>query len=283
VQQGVGAGQARHYEKPWISYRHLVLWQGILSVSHRPAGLPAMQRLQLKVPPLVLWAVFAALALPHEGARATAGERVLGLLTLPDVFGDGACDPFSPGEIALYAEPGDDRKTGVIRVDSHWRFADEGGCEGLQVNVHEKGGGEAQPLPTREHAYEAPAAVVLEARGDWFRIRTPAGASWLRATPRDVFLPIATLLRDTLAYITADGSGALFDAPAGAPQEQVGEHQSIHVVSFADHGDRLWVEVGLLSHSPCESGDAPQVVALGWLPAHTASGEPSVWFYSRGC
>jgi len=53
-------------------------------------------------------------------------------------------------------------------------------------------------------------------------------------------------------------------------------------VRFEDRGDDLWIDVEVLSASPCTS-DAPRVVAKGWLRAHAASGEPVVWFFSRGC
>jgi hypothetical protein len=42
--------------------------------------------------------------------------------------------------------------------------------------------------------------------------------------------------------------------------------------------------VDILSESFCEAGRRePKVVASGWVPAHAKSGEPTVWFFSRGC
>lgn len=121
---------------------------------------------------LVLFPVAMAAAQP-PGA-----DRVLGLLKLPEVFGNGPCHPFEPVAINLHAAPGG-APLGSIRVDQHWSFAPHGGCEGLQVNVH--GDGTHTELPTLEYANESPAAIVLATENGWFKIRLATGAGWLRA------------------------------------------------------------------------------------------------------
>ena len=65
-----------------------------------------------------------------------AQDRVIGLLSLPDVFGAGPCERFVPREVALYSAPDTLRQVGSIRVDRHWTFPLDGGCEGLKVGVH---------------------------------------------------------------------------------------------------------------------------------------------------
>lgn len=63
-----------------------------------------------------------------------------------------------------------------------------------------------------------------------------------------------------------------------------GEHRrSVRVVGFRPLGDRVWIEIEILSHSICESTEEPMVEARGWIPAHARSGALTVWFYSRGC
>jgi hypothetical protein len=146
--------------------------------------------------------VVAGLSLLTASAVAQQRPRVIGLLALPEVFGNGACDRFTPQEVALYGAPESARVVGVIRVDVGSTAPSNGGCEGLRVGVHMTGTPASDPLPTKEYGYEDPGAIVLARR-----------------------------------VIT----------------------------------------------SPC--GEDPNVKALdrGWVPAHTKSGEPVIWFYSRGC
>ena len=146
-----------------------------------------------------------------------APDRVIGLLSLPEVFGRAPCDRFTPQEVVLYSAP-DGRRTGSIRVDRNWTFNPEGGCEGLEVRVHADADGGAAILPTKEFEYEAPAAVVLEQRRTWFRIRTDTGSAWLVATSRDEFFPLRHLLTDRLTYLTGEWDGRLASSAGGTPR-----------------------------------------------------------------
>ena len=216
---------------------------------------------------------------------AQAQNRVIGLLTLPEVFGAGACDKFTPGEIPLYAGPDDGRKVGSIRVATHWTFAPEGGCDGLTVHVYanERSAGE---LPTLEYDYEAPAAIVVGQRGQSFRVRIPGGAAWLRASKRDEFRSLQQLLKSDLTFVTESATGELRAVPGNAGvvmRERTRENQNVRVVQFRQLKDALWIEVELLRESPCESPQKQTVVGRGWMPAHAPSGEPTLWFPSRGC
>lgn len=215
-----------------------------------------------------------------------APDRVIGLLSLPEVFGRAPCDRFTPQEVVLYSAP-DGRRTGSIRVDRNWTFNPEGGCEGLEVRVHADADGGAAILPTKEFEYEAPAAVVLEQRRTWFRIRTDTGSAWLVATSRDEFFPLRHLLTDRLTYLTGEWDGRLASSAGGTPRPVSAERDpdglhDVRIVGFEDRGDDLWIDVEVLSASACTSND-PRVVAKGWLRAHAASGEPVVWFFARGC
>jgi hypothetical protein len=55
-------------------------------------------------------------------APAAAGDRVIGLLALPEVFGARQCAPFEPGEVALHGAPNDEKAIAFIRVDRPWSF-----------------------------------------------------------------------------------------------------------------------------------------------------------------
>ena len=216
---------------------------------------------------------------------AHAQDRVIGLLTLPEVFGAGPCDKFTPAEIQVYAEP-DGRKTiGAIRVATSSSFPAEGGCAGLTVNVYSSGRSVGE-LPTREYGYEAPAAIVVGQRGQSFKVRLPGGTGWIRASKRDEFHSLQQLLKDGLTHVTESGGGDVRSAPGAAGsvlRERARENQAVRVVRFRQLGDGLWIEVELLRESPCTSPDDQKVVARGWMPAHAASGEPTIWFSSRGC
>ena len=213
-----------------------------------------------------------------------AQERVIGLLSLPDVFGDGPCQRFVAREVALYAAPDSQRQVGSIRVDRHWNFPQEGGCEGLEVGVHFTNPLRHSALPTEEYDYEAPGAVVLEARGEWFKVRLSGGTAWLRASRTSAFFPLPRLLASHPAHLTDAFDGRLAASPGGAlstRSDSLARH--VNVSGFREVAGRLWIEVEVMSWSLCESVEKPTILARGWLPAHAPSGKPSVWFSSRGC
>ena len=67
---------------------------------------------------------------------AGAAGRIVGLLELPQVFGNGPCARFKPEEIRLYASPNPRDRIGVVRVERYWTFHTDLSCEGLTVRVH---------------------------------------------------------------------------------------------------------------------------------------------------
>ena len=214
---------------------------------------------------------------------ATAQDRVIGLLTLPEVFGNEACERFTPQRVPLHDAP-NGAELGWIGVEQYWSFAAHGGCEGLEVRVHR--GREQSELPTREHAYEAPAAIVLGQQGGWFKIRLAEGAAWVNATSRDEFKPLAALFDQALTEITEHFTGRLRSAPGGAfIGDRFAERKTVNVLEVRQVGAAQWLHVEVLDISLCTApvGKEPQVIARGWMPAHADSGEPTVWFSSRGC
>lgn len=232
-------------------------------------------------------AAMIAAALLAGAWPAAAQDRILGLLTLPEVFGNGPCHPFEPATVALHASPGAAASIGSIEVDQHWSFAPHGGCEGLRVSVH---AGEARAvLPTLEFANEAPAAVVLAVQDGWFKIRLTGGTAWLRASARDRFMPMADLFSEypTLTALTAAHSGALRESPGGSASaiKPPTAGAPVRVLEIRSVGHDLWLQVAVMTHSICdvEQSGPPEVAGLGWVAAHAASGEPTVWFSSRGC
>jgi hypothetical protein len=230
-------------------------------------------------------ALFVA-AILAATAPAFAQDRILGLLQLPEVFGYGPCQSFDPEVITLFAAPLAPEAVATIEVDQHWAFAPHGGCEGLKVSVHR---GDAQEeLPTREYANESPAAIVLDKQDGWFKIRVAGGAAWLKASVRSRFMPMADLFGEypTLTAITNEFKGPLLEEPGGAPLAKSTPELAapVRVLEVRSVGDEVWLHLAVMSHSVCDAERGPpDVLMLGWSLAYGASGEPTVWFASRGC
>ena len=225
------------------------------------------------------------LAIPPGIAKSQ--DRILGLLALPELFGASVCDRFTPQELTLHRAPNAKDTAGTVRVDDYWTFSDEMSCEGrLSVNVHLADGSDSTELPTREFDYERPGAIVLERQNTWFRIRLAEGSAWLQAPELAEFHPLEKLLEDGLTYFTEEWDGHLYDSPGGARQQTARAPVSasgLEVTGSRWLNGRLGREVSVLSHSQCDSPTEPRVVRQGWVPAHSRSGEPAVWFFSRGC
>lgn len=221
-------------------------------------------------------------------SRASAEERVRGLLSLPEVFGSSACATFTPEDVALHASPGDARPFGVIRVEKNWSFAPHGGCDGLEVRVHL--GDQRQELPTLEYDYEMPAAIAIDQRDGWIKIRLKDRAAWVKPSVVDRFMPLSDLYEEFVGVtaISKSFAGRLTSAPGsttGPILPRVAPNQPVRVVEIRDTLGRPWVHIEVLSNSACTAAKdgPPQVIATGWLPLHDADGEPTVWFSSRGC
>ena len=218
------------------------------------------------------------------GTAAFAQERVIGLLSLPEVFGSGECAPFEPRAIMLHGTPNDGNIIASIEVDQNWSFAPHGGCEGLKVSVHR--GTQKDELPTREYDYEMPAAIVLEHKEGWFKIRLHQSSAWLKASVVDRFMPLSDLFEEFtgVTEINESFNGRLARAPGatGGPiMMRVTPNQAVRVVEIRND----WIHVEVLSNSACTAANdgPPKVISEGWLPLHDQKGEPTVWFSSRGC
>lgn len=230
----------------------------------------------------------ATLAILAIAASASAQDRVIGLLSLPEVFGARQCAPFEPEQIALHAAAKGAKPIALIRVDQNWSFAPHGGCEGLRVSVHE--GSRRHELPTLEFDYEMPGAIVLEQRDRWFKVRLATGSGWIEASPVDRFMPLPELFEEFIGVtaITKSFNGHLVMAPGRPPDPsspRVIASQPARVIEIRNVFGQSWVQVEVMDHSICAAADhgPPEVVTTGWMPLHAADGEPTIWFSSRGC
>lgn len=222
-------------------------------------------------------------------AGQQGSDRIIGLLALPGVFGEGPCKPFDPRAITLYSDAGATRVMGTIEVDQTWSFAPHGGCEGLEVSVHE--GATRTELPTREFEYEAPAAIVLDRRGAAFRIRLSDNRTGWVLSAAGRFMSFESLLEEFtgVTFFTDGFNGQLRAAPGPAAANiviaQAKPSQPARVFETRTIADRLWLHVEVFTHSLCDAAaqGPPESVGRGWVPAHDDAGEPTVWFASRGC
>lgn len=217
-------------------------------------------------------------------ASASAEEPIIGLLTLPEVLGDGACDDFSPEEIQIYS--GMDKKltSGVIKVDEFWTFPANGGCKGLAVNVHMGDGQKSHALLTKEYRYEAPAAIVLETQNDWFKLKTSSGSGWIKGTKKGEYFSLKHLFENKMAYIESTSGIKVFREPSVYDSiGLVSNSDSVNIIKTVNVDNKYWHHIQIMDSSGCESNEPPEVLYEGWVPAHTATGKLTTWFYSRGC
>jgi len=217
---------------------------------------------------------------------------LIGLLTLPEVFGNHACDRFDPEPVALYSAPDSLEEVGAIQVSQYWTFHDVGGCGGLVVTVRHAESGAETGLPTAEYTYGSPAALVLERQDPWFRIRLDEKSAWVRASELASYHPLEELLLDGLTFLTGSWDGRIAPSPGSAlvewerdpPVDRDAPRESaVDVLRAVRIGDQIWLKIAVLSHSFCESNEKPRVVGRGWIPAHTTDDRLTVWFFSRGC
>jgi len=217
---------------------------------------------------------------------ALAQERVIGLLALPEVFGQGACDRFTPRPVELRATP-QGRVVGTLLVVKPWTHHGNNGCEGLEVGVRASRSATVEPLPTREYGYEEPGAIVLEQRGKWFRVRLNVGSAWLEASAQDKFYSLEQLFEDSLTHLTEAWSGQVAASPGSAGRPAKGtplaERPAVRVRRASREKEGLWFLVDIMSHSACDGDGEPTVADQGWVPAYGQADAPTIWFFSRGC
>lgn len=163
-----------------------------------------------------------AAALVHAFSNAPAAQTetragIIGLLTLSQLSGRLDCEPPPPlpREVPLYAGPRSSAIVGWVRAEKDPNPDDE--CYRAVLKVHRRADGSVRDLPTHEYEYERPwAAIVVEARGHWFKVRLDGGTAWINASPRDEYLALEDLLALNPAHLTQAWDGKLAATPGGA-------------------------------------------------------------------
>jgi hypothetical protein len=233
--------------------------------------------------------VLLGLCVPHSAgaqnwqwaiAERLTRERVAGLLNLPEIVGTD-CAPSHSGKVALYSSP----STGKRPIGSIER-ARNGECQVLA----RVGKQSEEQLPTDESGYDIPAAIVFQRAGPWFRIALQRGSAWVkRDEPRD-FLSYPQLLKNGLAYVREGWGARLWETPGATVTARLPtkwksyatENVPMTFLGFRRAAGKLWIHVRLETESCGESLEGVKPLA-GWIPAYRPNGEPSAWFYARGC
>jgi len=225
------------------------------------ADIVIMARLPICVTGLVLTSAILFAQAPNGGGPGP----VLGIVELPEMF---SIDPITGEsaprrELVLYTRPDSERKV-AARISSPTTVDDA------------------------EYGYEEAGALVYGRKNGYFLIRTSRGVGWVSPDNVGEFHSFETLIKNGLAYLTDAWDGFVSASPASANRTRVTQrrpygYEDVRVKGLQNVAGKLWVEVEVISHSICESNQAPTLKGNGWVLAHDKSGAPTVWFASRGC
>ncbi|MEM9055885.1 MAG: hypothetical protein AAGD86_00330 [Pseudomonadota bacterium] len=196
-------------------------------------------------------------AVAANAPRAGVGDALIGLLDIKSLAHGGV--------VPVHADP-DARAPCLARVDA------------------------MESLATREAGYEFAAAVVLARRDGWYRVRLADGRpGWIAAEHAGTYFPYNELPVRRLAYLNEHWSGLVWPEPGAGQPRRSGVHSSqarsefpVEVHESRELGGLVWFRVSVLVASPCEGGDGKATLS-GWVPGYGANGQPTVWYYSRGC
>jgi hypothetical protein len=209
-------------------------------------------------------------------------ERIIGLLELPDIVGEGCGALMARATANAFARPAQDsNRVGTVVM------RDEGnaGC-GLMI---ERVDGGKEDLPTLEIGYEIGAAIVYERRNAWYRIALKSGSAWIRRDNPKNFRSYPEILRGRgLGYLAehwqgtlrsvAGRSGEMARVPRGLDEREIG----MKYLGSRQIGKELWLHVQLMTE---QCGQTVEGVGMlsAWIPAYRPNGSPAAWFRSRGC
>jgi hypothetical protein len=211
-------------------------------------------------------------------------ERILGLLNLPEIVGDGCGASQKRASARVFSLPSaNGTHVGTIYM------RDEGNA-GCWLTV-ERTAGSKEQAPTLESGYEIAAAIVYERRGSWFRIALSEGSAWIRRSDSTDFLPYPEILRENLSHIQQGWDAKLRDTPGSSGKiksvppgwtARSDQHIDIEFLSSRRVGNELWIHVQLMTER-CGQTVEGVAITTGWIPAYRANRSPSAWFSSRGC
>ncbi len=180
--------------------------------------------------------------LSASAAQTDKQQGIVGLLKLPQVLGE-LCKEPPKLEVPLYAAPRTSNVVGWIRADKH--ESSDSDCYRVVVNVRRRSDGTAQELPVEEYEEEAPrAAIVVETRGRWAKLRLPDGAAWIEIRQNDDYLSLEELLQLRQAYLTETWDRTLWETPSGRARRVPGDPRR-HLIAYVEPIlERLRIVIG---------------------------------------
>ena len=176
------------------------------------------------------FAVFLA-CLAAPAAQTEKQKGVLGLLKLPHLFGEPCKEP-PRLEIPVYAEPRAADGVGWIRAGRH--ESSDNGCYRVVLNFQRRSDGSVRELPVDEYEEEEPdAAIVVETRDQWVKLRLPEGAGWVEVRQHDDSLSLEQLLLRRQAYLTEAWDRTLAETPREDSRRTPGDPRR-HLVGYVE-------------------------------------------------
>ncbi|MBA3716256.1 MAG: hypothetical protein H0W76_28015 [Pyrinomonadaceae bacterium] len=145
-----------------------------------------------------------------------------------------------------------------------------------------------------EHGYEEISAITYQARNGWYQIGYLSGdriaQGWIGSADVVEYRSLETLLVNRMSYLTERWNKHLWKSPSASSQyrkvklknENSSSGYDARIIATKRTAARLWLKVEVLGGEGCDY-DARNVIARGWIPAHSATGSLTAWFYSRGC
>src|SRR5262245_16286282 len=152
---------------------------------------------------------FAIAFVCHAAPALAASERLIGLLDLPEVVGEG-CGRNQPVAIALHAARAGSKPIGSVEMEVTHRD-EKGTCDDARLVIRR--GTVVEPLPYLESGYEVPAAIVHERSGLWYRIELKRGSAWIRHDDPKDFHSYPVGVREQLGYIPRGWDRKLWRTP----------------------------------------------------------------------
>lgn len=221
---------------------------------------------------------------------ANVRDRLIGLLELPQIFGSEPCEFYRPAALNVYERASEEsNRIATIEVLRPSKRTATSACEQIQAGVRRRGA--VEELPVWETRFATLAAVAFERSGDWFRIQLQSGSGWVKPRGPARFNPYPELMKQSLTYIPKGWDGNLWMTPGAetagripaAWRRYLTDNVMAEVLEYRILNGELWMRVRLDPEYGCELYPKTLPKTEGWLPAYRASGQHSVWFFSRGC
>lgn len=213
-------------------------------------------------------------------------EKIIGLLSLPQVFGDEQCEVFTPISISIFDEV-EGKNIGAIKQNE--RVNENGGCYAItaisDLNTSSRKTGR---LPTK--AFDADsneAVIVLEQKHGWYKVLVSDGTGWIKPALNSKFMPIEFLLSTFgAAYLSDEWDGYIFDKPNSLFKFYQGhkvDDMDVDILGSGMYENRLWFHVKKIAPIDAVDKGKNYKEVTGWVPAYSLEGDLNIWFSVYGC